>query len=116
MLVDANRIKAELLGVDQGVDVARVFLRTLDRVIKAVRQHDPRRAVLCRLDEVERPVRHQMEGDELRHATPSRKSRVWRAMRAACSTCGRCPHPSTITRRASGRRSCHSAALACGMI
>src|SRR6516164_9837047 len=116
MLVDADRIKAELLGIDERVDVARVFLRTLDGVVKAVRQYHPGRAVLRRLGEVERPVGHQMEGDELHDATPSRNSRTWRATRGACSTCGRCPHLPTMTRRASGRRSRHSAALAGGMI
>src|SRR6516225_3847833 len=116
MLVDADRIKAELLGVDECLDVARVFLRTLDRVVEAVRQHHPRRAMLCRVGEVERPVRHQMEGDQLHHATPSRKSRIWRATKEARSTCGRCPQPSTITTRTSGSRSCHNAAFAGGMI
>ena len=110
MLVDADRIEAELLGIDERVDVARVFLGALDRVVEAVRQHHPGRAVLRRLREIERPVRHQMEGDELHDATPSRNSRTWRATRAACSTCGRCPHSSTMTSRASGRRSRHSAA------
>src|SRR6516164_9415763 len=116
MLVDADRIEAELLGIDERVDVARIFLRTLDRVVKAVRQYHPGRAVLRRLLEVERPVRHQMESDELHGATPLRSSRTWRATREACSTSGRCPHSLTMTRRASGRRSRHSAALAGGMI
>ena len=79
VLVDADRVEAELLGIDQRIDVAGVFLGALDRVVEAVRQHDPGRAVLRRLFEVERPVRHQMEGDELHRATPSRKSRTCRA-------------------------------------
>ena len=110
MLVDADRIEAELLGIDQRIDVAGVFLGALDRVVEAVRQYHPRRAVLRRLFEIERPVRHQMEGDELHGATPPRKSWTCRATVAACSTCGRCPHPCTITSRASDSRSCHSPA------
>ena len=88
MLVDADRIEAELLGIDERVDVAGVFLGALDRVVKVVRQHHPGRAVLCRLLEVERPVRHQMEGDELHGATPSRNSQTWRATLAASRHAG----------------------------
>src|SRR6516162_1913529 len=116
MLVDADRIEAEFLGIDERIDVARIFLRTLDRVVELVRQYHPGRTVLCRLSEVERPVRHEMESDELHGATPSRKSRTWPATSGACSTCGRCPQLSIITRRASRRRSHHNAALAGGMI
>jgi hypothetical protein len=35
-LIDADRIEAQLFGADQRVDVARVFLGALYRVIKAV--------------------------------------------------------------------------------
>src|SRR5690242_21328729 len=110
MLVDADPVEAELLGIDERVDVAGVFLGALDRVVEPVWQDHPGRAVLRRLFEVERPVRHQMEGDELHDAPPSKNARTWRATTSACSTCGRCPHVSTMKRRASGRRSCHSAA------
>src|SRR4051812_50001359 len=109
MLVDADRVETELLGIDQRVDMAGVFLGALDRIVEAVRQHHPGRAMLCRLFEVERPVRHQVKVYELHRATPSMKSRTWRATVAACSTCGRCPHSGSVTRRASGNRSCHSA-------
>src|SRR4051794_644647 len=116
MLVDADRVKAELLGIDESVDVAGVFLGTFGRVVEPVWQYHPGRAVLRRLFEVERPVRHQMEGDELHDVAPSKNARTCRATTAACSTCGRCPHASTITSCASGRRSCHSAAYCGGMI
>src|ERR1700732_1812247 len=104
MLVDTDRIEAELLGIDERVNVARVFLGALHRIVEAVRQHYPGGTVLRRFREVERPVRHEMEGDELHDAAPSRNSQTCRATRGACSTCGRCPHSFTMTRRASGRR------------
>src|SRR5438477_2243382 len=110
MLVHPDRVEAELLGIDQRVDMAGIFLGALDRVVHPVRQHDPGRAVFRRLFEVERPVRHQMKGDELHRATPSMKSRTWRDTVAACSTCGRWPHASSVTNRASGNRSCQNAA------
>ena len=76
MFVDADRIEAELLGIDERIDVTRVFLRTLHRVVKPVGQHHPGRAVLRCFREIERPVRHEMEGNELHGATPSRNSRT----------------------------------------
>ena len=41
MLVDADAVEAEPLGIDQEVDEVRVFLGAFDRIIKAVGQHDP---------------------------------------------------------------------------
>src|SRR5271165_7284391 len=86
MLVDADRIEAELLGIDEGIDVTRVFLRTLHRVVEAVRQYHPGRAVLGRLREIERPVGHQMKGDEFHDATPSRNSHSSPVSRTATET------------------------------
>ena len=76
MFIDADRIEAELLGVDERIDVTRVFLRTLHRVVKPVGQHHPGRAVLGCFREIERPVWHKMERNKLHGAIPSRNSRI----------------------------------------
>jgi hypothetical protein len=42
MFIDADRIEADLFGIDEGIDVARILLGALYRVVEAVRKHDPR--------------------------------------------------------------------------
>jgi hypothetical protein len=42
MFVDADRIEAELLGIDERIDVTRILLGALYRVVEAVRKYDPR--------------------------------------------------------------------------
>jgi hypothetical protein len=41
MFVDADRIEAELLGIDERINMAGVLLGPLDRVVKAIWQHNP---------------------------------------------------------------------------
>ena len=86
--------------MDEEVDVALVLLGALHRVVEAVGQHDPGRAVLRRRLEIERAVGHQMEGEELHRATSFRKARMLGMTSSAFSTWGACPHFSTMTSRA----------------
>ena len=70
MLVDRDDVEAELLGIDQLVDIGLVFLGALDRIVEPVRQHHPGRALFAARRHVERPVRHQMEADEFHRVSP----------------------------------------------
>ena len=65
VLVDRDHVEAELLGIDQLVDVGLVLVGALLRIVERVRQHDPGGAMLVALGHVERAVRHQVEEGEL---------------------------------------------------
>ena len=113
MLVDADAVEAELLAIDEEVDMALVFVGALDRIVEAVGQHDPGRAVLRRRLEIERAIGHQVEGEELHRTASLRKARTLGITSSAFSTWGAWPHFSTMTSpRASGRRCIHSSAYA----
>ena len=110
MLVDTDPIEAKPFAIDQKVDIGFVLVGAFDRIVKAVGQHHPGRAVLGRFIEIERTIRHQVKGDELHRATPFRNSRTCRLTMSAFSICGRWPHSGTMTIRASGSRSPQRAA------
>src|SRR5690242_4420738 len=67
MLVDADAVEADILGVDQLVEVAVVQLTAQLRVVETVRAGDPGRPVVvvreCR-------VRHQVEAEEPHRLAP----------------------------------------------
>ena len=71
VLVDGDHVEAELLGVDQLLDVGLVLVGALDRVVERIRQHHPAGAMLPALDHVERAVGHQMEEGELHQRVPA---------------------------------------------
>ena len=49
VLVDADGVEAELFGVGELIEIGLVFLRALLRIVEAVRQHHPGRAMLLAL-------------------------------------------------------------------
>src|SRR6185437_978475 len=105
MLVDGDAVEAQPFAIDEEVDEIGIFLGAFDRIVKAVREYDPGRAMFRSLLEIEMTIRHQMEGYEFHRDASARKSRKGSIVSFNFSTCGTCPHFSIMTSRAPGRRS-----------
>ncbi len=93
VLVDGDHVEAELLRVDQLVEVGLVLVRPFLRIVERVRQHHPAGAMLVTLGHVERAVRHQMEEGELHEAQLRPISRkTFCAATSGFSIAGTWPH------------------------
>src|SRR5262249_13804979 len=110
MLVDADDVKAKLFGIAQLVEIGIVFRSAFFRVIKAVGQHHPGRAVLGGRLQIERPIRHQMKAGELHAPARWRDDTTLSVTRSHCSIWGLCPQAPTIVTRAPATRFSQSAA------
>src|SRR5439155_5487807 len=99
VLVDAEPVPAEPLGVLELVEVLVVERVAEARVVVAVRQRHPRRRRVVVHD-----VRHQMEVVELHAAPPRRRtnSHTASATASGSSRCGTWPESANTRRRAPG--------------
>src|SRR6516164_10539703 len=68
MLVEADAVEAELVGKFHLIEIVVIELGTLLRIVMAVRERHPGRAVLCDRVEIGVPVGHEMEIEELHAA------------------------------------------------
>jgi hypothetical protein len=75
VLVHRDDVEAELLRVDQLVDVGLVFVGALLWIVQRVRQHHPSGAMLMALGHVERAIGHQVEKGELHDSSSARSVR-----------------------------------------
>jgi hypothetical protein len=104
VLVEAHAVEAELVGILHLVEVVVVELGALLRIIVAIGEGDPRRAVLSDRVEIGVPVRHEMKVEDLHAAilmAPMKDSSS-AANTSAFSTSGRCPQSGIITTFAPG--------------
>ena len=102
VLVDRDDVEAELLGIDQLVDVGLVLVGALLRIVELVRQHDPGGAMLVPLGHVERAIRHQVEERELHQRVSAYWRMISRAVKSGFSTAGTWPQSGTISTRLPG--------------
>src|ERR1700722_10043553 len=91
VLVDAEAVEAQLVGVFELVEVTVVERVPFDRIVVAVGQRHPRRIVTLGIGQIEVGVRHQVERDELHGRTPWANAATPAANACGCSTCGRWP-------------------------
>jgi hypothetical protein len=64
MFVDADDIEAELFRGSELIEIGIVFRGALLRIVEAVRQDHPGRAMFGGRFEIERAIRHQMKAGE----------------------------------------------------
>ena len=64
VFVDADDVEAEFFGIGQLIEIGIVFRGAFFRIVEAVGQHHPGRAMFGRRFQVERPIRHQMKAGE----------------------------------------------------
>src|SRR5690606_29682169 len=105
MLIDADDVKPETLTADELLDIGRILLSTLGGIVHAVRQHRPRRTIFLGLDEIEVPIWHQVEKNELHTAASSMNFLTFANSASDASICGRWPQFSKISTCAWGIRS-----------
>ena len=102
VLVDRDDVEAELLGIDELIDVGLVLVGALLRVVQRVRQHHPGGAVLVPLGHVERAIRHQVEECELHQRVSAYRRMISFAVKSGFSTAGTWPQSGTISTRLAG--------------
>ena len=99
MLVEADAVEAELIGKFHLIEILVVELGALLRVVMAVRERDPGRAVVCNRVKIGVAVGHEMEIEEFHAAIliAPMKASSSAAKTSPFSTCGRCPHSGMTT-------------------
>jgi hypothetical protein len=104
MLIEADAVEAELVGKLHLIEIVVIELGALLRIVMAVRERHPGRAVLCDRIEIGVPVRHEMEIEELHAAIlmAPMKASSSAAKASPFSTCGRCPQSAMMTAFAPG--------------
>src|SRR5262252_7241699 len=104
MLIEADAVEAKLVGQLHLIEIVVIELRALLRIVMAIRERHPGRAVLCNRVEIGVPVRHEMEIEELHAAIlmAPMKASSSAAKASPFSTCGRCPQSAMITAFAPG--------------
>ena len=88
VLVDRDHVEAELLRIDELVDIGLILVGALLRIVERVRQHHPGGAVLVALGHVERAIRHQMKECELHQRVPAYRRMISFAVISGFSTAG----------------------------
>src|SRR5215472_1257742 len=96
MLVDADHVEAELLGVGELIEIGIVLGGAFFRIVKTVGQNHPGGAMFSRRFEIERPIWHQMKAGKFHVPARSRNEMTLPVTKSHCSICGLWPQASTM--------------------
>src|SRR5262249_39681379 len=107
---EAHAVEAELIGELHLIEILVIELCAFLRVVVAIGECHPGRAILLDCIEVGVTIGHQVEVEDLHAATlmPWMKLCSSETNAAAFSICGTCPHSGTITTFAPGINRCQA--------